>query len=382
MKSTLLLAAGLMTLSAGCEKEDTCGGGYARADDGNCYPIDAEGDEDGNDDADGDDGTPDGTTGGTTDAGTTDSGGTDGGTTGAGGSTTGGGEVGGETGSGETGGGETGGGEVGGEVGGETGGGGEPLPCETDTDCPGELFCDPTGFCIEEGADLDGGPMDMDGGPIDDTGVPDDFEITAACSESFSGSSSASGSIRDWTDGGPPITFTTAAWRWDSSMNTASVLITQSADSCGDVISEITAGTYTEAAAFIEISDWEDPGSGDITVYPLGESGSDGARISASSYYFNSETSEGSSWPLDGFTGTPDDPSYGSLTVLYVEAGKNFEGTARLLGGGPGEGVDGFFDACYCEDLDTLVVPSADFGGAGGGGPPIEDGAEPTEPGK
>ena len=64
-----------------------------------------------------------------------------------------------------------------------------------------------------------------------------------------------------------------------------------------------------------------------------------------------------------------------ALVVMYVDAGTYFEGSVSLFGGGPGEGVDGVFNACYCDALDALVVPAESFDG---GGVPADGGGTPA----
>ena len=139
------------------------------------------------------------------------------------------------------------------------------------------------------------------------------------------------------------------------------------------MIGTVTAGTYTGAAAYLEISGWEDLGPGVYTVPPIGSPPGDGPLVRASGYFHNG--SEGTSWPLDGFTGAVGDETYGSMVVMFIDEGTNFEATVRLYGGGPGEGADGTFNACYCDDLDALVVPSESFDG--GGEPADGGGATP-----
>ena len=316
---------------------------------------------------DGDDGLPDGNTGGNTDAGTTDAGSTDAGTTDAGDTAGGTGETNGAGDGGTTGTGTTdGSGTTDGGTTGATGDDGSATAdCVTDADCPADLICTAAGFCEPEGG-LDGGTGGgLDGGTIGDTGTPpDDFDITAECTGELYPGTTAVGSLRDWTGGGGTINFTSAAWRWDGATNTARVLITQEEDSCGDVIGTVTAGTYTGAAAYLEISGWEDLGPGSHTVPPIGGASSgDGPLVSAAGYFHNG--TEGTSWPLDGFTGSFETPTYGSISVMFIDEGTNFEATVRLYGGGPGEGVDGTFNACYCDAFDALVVPSESFDGGG-----------------
>ena len=139
MKSLLFVSAGLIAFSTGCEKEDTCGDGYARADDGNCYPINVDGEEQ---EDDGGDGAPDGNTGGTTDAGTTDGGTTDAGTTDAGDTTGGTGDTDGAGDGGTTGTSSTdGSGTTDGGTTGATGDDGSATAdCVTDEDCPADLI--------------------------------------------------------------------------------------------------------------------------------------------------------------------------------------------------------------------------------------------------
>ena len=308
---TTSLVAGLLT---GCGKEDdTCGDGYARADDGNCYPINAEGDEDAD--------------GGTTDA--------DGSATDADGSAA------------------------------DIDGGTPDIDGGPLDDGP------PDGGDFDDG-DFDDGGLD-DGGPIDDTGSA---EITADCADGALPGTTASGSVRDWTGGGAPITFSSAAWYWDPSSNTATVLISDSADSCGDIITQITDSTYTGAATSLVISDWTDLGPGSIDVLPMSEASPGDVNVVASAYYHDG--SEGGSWPLDGFTGTVDSPTYGSLTTLYIGDGARFEASVQLYGADASEGVDGNFEACYCTDLSSLVVPGETIG-EGGDGPPVEPDSGPLD---
>jgi hypothetical protein len=352
---TTSLVAGLLS---GCGKEDdTCGDGYARADDGNCYPINAEGDEDDGSDGgttDIDDGTPDadvGTTDGAADAdgSTADS---DDGTADTDGST-----ADSDDGSADTDG------------------------SSADTD-GSSVDSDGGTPDIDGGTpDIDGGPPDTDGGDLDDGGPIDDtgsVEITADCADGALTGTSAMGTVRDWTGGGSPITFTSAAWNWDASSNTATVLISDAADSCGAIVTQITDGTYTGAATVLVISDWAELGPYTIEVLPLGEASAGDANVAASAYYHDG--TEGGSWPLDGFTGAVDDPSYGSVDVLYIEDGARFEAVVQLYGADASEGVDGNFEACYCTDLSSLIVPGETIG-EGGDGPPIEPDAGPLDAG-
>jgi hypothetical protein len=373
---TTSLVAGLLS---GCGKEDdTCGDGYARADDGNCYPINAEGDED-DGSIDVDDGTPDadvGTTDGAPDAdadadadgGTADTDGssadTDGSSADTGGSSA-----------------DTDGGTPDMDGGTPDMDGGAPDMDGGTPDMDGGTPDMDGGTPDMDGGtpDMDGGPPDGgdldDGGPIDDTGST---EITADCADGALTGTSAMGTVRDWTGGGSPITFTSAAWYWDSSSNTATVLISDAADSCGEIITEITDGTYTGAATSLVISDWTELGPDTLDVFPLGVGSPSDVRVAASAYYHDG--TEGGSWPLDGFTGTVAEASYGSVAVLYIEDGARFEAAVQLYGADASEGVDGNFEACYCTDLSSLIVPGETIG-EGGDGPPIEPDAGPLDEG-
>ncbi len=374
MHKHLLITVGLLGLVSACElKEDSCGNGYARADDGNCYPINTDGESD--EDEVSEDGNTGGATGnqdtgapsggdteGATDGGATDAGTTDGGATSAG-----------ATDGGSSSGGTTGDGDLDGL---DEGPPDEGIPDEgpPDEGIPDEGIPDegiPDEGIPDEGAPDEGAPDE--GGISGDTG--DIFEITAECDGPFAGTT-ASGSLRDWVGSGPPIDFASAAWRWKGSADTATVLITQEEDTCSDeVIAAITAGTYEGPAAFIEISNWSTPELDTLEVTPPAPT-SEGPSITASAYYF--DTDEGTSWPLDGFTGDFLDPTYGKIEINYIELGSNFEGRATLYGGGPGEGVDGNFNACYCSALSSLDMPGETMGG-GGDGPPMEDPPEEGE---
>ena len=205
-------------------------------------------------------------------------------------------------------------------------------------------------------------PSPVDTASPDDTGSPTAvFEITSPCTDALYPGTTAAGSLRDWTGGGGVIAFRSAAWRWDVSTNTARVLVTQSDNSCGDVIGTVTEGTYTGAATYIEISGWEDLGPGTHTVAPIGASSDSGPRISAAGYVHNGV--EGTFWPLDGYVGSFETPIFGSISVMFVDEGTNFEATVRLYGGGPGEGVDGTFNACYCNALESLTLRETLDGG-------------------
>ena len=298
MQKHLLITVGLLGLVSACEgKEDSCGNGYARADDGNCYPINTDGESEEDPSEDGntggatgndDTGAPSGgDTEGATDGGATDEGATDGGTSG----------------SGTTDGGTTGTGDDG-----DLDGLDEGPPDDAPPDDPPDDELPDEGP-PDEGIPDEGGPDEgipdegaPDGGDITgDTG--DIFDITAECDGPFEGTT-ASGSLRDWVGSGPPISFASAAWKWTGSADTATVLITQEADTCTDeVIAAITAGTYEGPAALIEISNWSTPELDTLEVTPP-DATSDGVSITASGYYFNADEGEGTSWPLDGFTGS------------------------------------------------------------------------------
>ena len=68
------------------------------------------------------------------------------------------------------------------------------------------------------------------------------------------------------------------------------------------------------------------------------------------------------------------------IAKTYMEEKRHKSGVrgANLYGGGPGEGVDGNFDACYCDALSALDMPGEPMGG-GGEGPPMEDPPEEGE---
>ena len=177
----------------------------------------------------------------------------------------------------------------------------------------------------------------------------------------------AVGSMWDWTSGMGLVEFASAAWVWDPSEGQASLLVTESANSC-DALSDLSDGIYTDAAFHIIIADWADYGPATMSVDSLGggtmEAGDGEPDVTAAAYIL--WDGEGASLPLDG--------SGGTVTINEITLGGNLMGRVNVDGPDPAEGAEGDFDACYCEDLMGFSFPMGPLGDPDADGGPPPDG--------
>ena len=119
---------------------------------------------------------------------------------------------------------------------------------------------------------------------IDDTGSGDDFEITASAPAPCTRARLQTVASSIGRAAEEPSTSHPLLGGGTDATNAARVLITQAEDSCGDVIGTVTAGTYTDAAAYSRFRGGMNWGQ-ERTVPPIGTPSSDGPRVSAAGCY-------------------------------------------------------------------------------------------------